>query len=176
MAAMLRLCAGSDRIQMQIARPDRPAGIPNLAPGICPGSPALQAKSGPQNSRAGLLSPRPHGPAGARGQHRGYWTACGGERTLGKGPAAARGPADAVPFTGYAEYCTGNANTPESFCNHIGGELVPGWFEIGGTSLSTPLWAAMTADRDGYTGLRTGNINPLLYLLFTPHPAPISTT
>jgi kumamolisin len=78
--------------------------------------------------------------------------------------------ADADPFTGYAEYCTGNANTPESVCNHINGELVPGWFEIGGTSLSTPLWAAMTADRDSHTGSRTGNINPLVYLLFNTAP------
>jgi subtilase family serine protease len=79
--------------------------------------------------------------------------------------------ANADPFTGYAEYCTGNANTPESFCNLIGGELVPGWFAIGGTSMSTPLWAAMTADRDSYTGLRTGNINPLVYLLFNTAPS-----
>ncbi len=41
---------------------------------------------------------------------------------------------------------------------------------IGGTSMSTPLWAATTADRDSYTGLRTGNINPLLYLLFNIAP------
>jgi len=78
--------------------------------------------------------------------------------------------ADADPYTGYAEYCTGNANTAESFCNFTASQPAPGWFMIGGTSMSTPLWAAMTADRDSYTGLRTGNINPLLYLLFNTAP------
>jgi subtilase family serine protease len=37
--------------------------------------------------------------------------------------------------------------------------------------MSTPLWAAMTADRDSYTGWRTGNINPLVYTLFNLAPA-----
>jgi subtilase family serine protease len=75
--------------------------------------------------------------------------------------------ADADEYTGYTEYCTGNAHTPHSVCATLGGiERVPGWFEIGGESLSTPLWAALTTDRDSYTGRRTGNINPLVYLLF----------
>jgi subtilase family serine protease len=75
--------------------------------------------------------------------------------------------ADADAYTGYAEYCTGNASTPRSECALLGSiERVPGWFEIGGESLSTPLWAALTTDRDSYTGWRTGNINPLVYLLF----------
>ena len=78
--------------------------------------------------------------------------------------------ADGDPYTGYAEYCTGNASTPESFCNFTASQPAPGWFMIGGTSMSTPLWAATTADRDSYTGLRTGNINPLLYLLFNVAP------
>jgi kumamolisin len=72
--------------------------------------------------------------------------------------------ANADPYTGYAEYCTGNASTPESYCAQFSGnEPVPGWFSIGGTSLSSPLWAALIADRDGYTGRRSGNINPLVY-------------
>jgi subtilase family serine protease len=75
------------------------------------------------------------------------------------------------PYTGYAEYCTGNNHTPESECNFSSGEPSPGWFEIGGTSLSTPLWAAMISDRDGYTGQRAGNINPLVYTLFNVSPA-----
>ena len=45
-----------------------------------------------------------------------------------------------------------------------------GWFGIGGTSLSSPLWAAITADRDSFQGRRTGNINPLLYLLLQHRP------
>ncbi|MGH3405931.1 MAG: S53 family peptidase, partial [Streptosporangiaceae bacterium] len=49
-------------------------------------------------------------------------------------------------------------------------EPAPGWFMIGGTSMSTPLWAATTADRDSFAGLRTGNVNPLLYLLFNTAP------
>jgi subtilase family serine protease len=37
---------------------------------------------------------------------------------------------------------------------------------IGGTSLSTPLWAAMTADMDQYLGRRLGNINQYLYSIY----------
>jgi kumamolisin len=70
----------------------------------------------------------------------------------------------ADPYNGYAEYCTGSASTPFSDCaTFSGGQPVPGWFAIGGTSLSSPLWAALIADRDGYTGHRSGNINPLVY-------------
>jgi subtilase family serine protease len=69
--------------------------------------------------------------------------------------------ANADPYTGYAEYCTGSASTPDSYCATLanGG----GWFAIGGTSLSSPLWSALIADRDSYSGRRTGNVNPLVY-------------
>jgi subtilase family serine protease len=66
--------------------------------------------------------------------------------------------ANADEYTPYAEYCTGSASTPYSAC-----AAYSGWFGIGGTSLSTPLWAAVIADRDGYQRQRTGNINPLVY-------------
>jgi subtilase family serine protease len=66
--------------------------------------------------------------------------------------------ANADEYTPYAEYCTGSASTPNSIC-----ATAPGWFGIGGTSLSSPLWGALTADRDSYRGHRTGNINPLVY-------------
>jgi subtilase family serine protease len=75
--------------------------------------------------------------------------------------------ADADPYTGYAEYCTGSAATVNSVCATIG----TGWFQIGGTSLSSPLWAAVTADRDSYQGRRTGNINPLLYFWLLTNPS-----
>lgn len=79
--------------------------------------------------------------------------------------------ANADPYTGYAEYCTGNANTPYSVCGSFsGGEPVPGWFGIGGTSLSSPLWSAIIADRDSFQGHRSGNVNPLLYLLYNLAP------
>jgi len=78
--------------------------------------------------------------------------------------------ANADPYTGYSEYCTGNASTPHSECNFSSGEAVPGWFAIGGCSLSTPLWAAAITDRDSYTGQRAGNINPLMYVLFNMAP------
>jgi subtilase family serine protease len=74
--------------------------------------------------------------------------------------------ANADPFTGYAEYCTGNANTPNSACADTEGENPVGWFAIGGTSLSSPLWSAIIADHDGLYRGRIGNANPLLYLLF----------
>jgi subtilase family serine protease len=72
--------------------------------------------------------------------------------------------ANADEYTGYAEYCTGNASTPESVCATISG-TPPGWFGIGGTSLSSPLWSAIIADRDGVWNGRIGNANPLLYSL-----------
>ncbi len=81
--------------------------------------------------------------------------------------------ANADEYTPYAEYCTGNASTPYSVCasaSILAIETVPGWFGIGGTSLSSPLWAAIIADRDSYQGHRTGNINPLVYLLFNLYP------
>jgi kumamolisin len=79
--------------------------------------------------------------------------------------------ANADEFTPYAEYCTGSASTPNSVCATLGSiENVPGWFGIGGTSLSSPLWSAVTADRDSYRGQRTGNINPLVYQLFQQDP------
>ncbi len=75
--------------------------------------------------------------------------------------------ANADPYTGYAEYCTGNASTPFSVCGSFSGsETPPGWFGIGGTSLSSPFWSAIVADHDGLWRGRIGNANPLLYLLY----------
>jgi subtilase family serine protease len=76
-------------------------------------------------------------------------------------------------YNGYAEYCTANANTPFAGCGFSSGEPVPGWFAIGGTSLSSPLWAGIAADRDSFQGFRSGNINPLLYLLYNIDPKPV---
>jgi subtilase family serine protease len=79
--------------------------------------------------------------------------------------------ANADEYTPYAEYCTGNANTPYSYCaTFSGSQTPPGWFGIGGTSLSSPLWSAIIADRDSFQGHRSGNINPLLYLLYNTDP------
>jgi subtilase family serine protease len=75
--------------------------------------------------------------------------------------------ANADEYTPYAEYCTGSASTPYSTCATLGSiENLPGWFGIGGTSLSSPLWSAIFGDRDGYWHGRTGNANPLLYALY----------
>jgi subtilase family serine protease len=77
----------------------------------------------------------------------------------------------ADPYNGYSEYCTGSASTPYSYCaTFSGSEAAPGWFAIGGTSLSSPLWGALIADRDSFTGQRTGNINPLVYSWFDTDP------
>jgi subtilase family serine protease len=79
--------------------------------------------------------------------------------------------ANADQFTPYAEFCTGNANTPNSVCGTFSdSQPVPGWFGIGGTSLSSPLWSGIAADRDSYQGHRSGNFNPLLYLLYNVDP------
>jgi kumamolisin len=75
--------------------------------------------------------------------------------------------ATADQYTPYAEFCTGNDNTPNSSCGSFSSfEPAPGWFGDGGTSLSSPLWSAIAADRNSYQGHRTGNFNPLLYGLF----------
>lgn len=77
---------------------------------------------------------------------------------------------NADPYTGPAEYCTGDASLPYSACATF--NTVPtGWFQIGGTSLSSPLWSGIIADRDSFQGHRTGNANPLLYLLFNTAPS-----
>jgi len=77
--------------------------------------------------------------------------------------------ANADLYTPYAEYCTGNARTPNSTCAGFS-ESPPGWFPIGGTSLSSPLWSGIAADRDSHQGHRSGNLNPLLYLLYNIDP------
>jgi subtilase family serine protease len=79
--------------------------------------------------------------------------------------------ANADQFTPYAEFCTGSGATPNSICATFSGSTpVPGWFGIGGTSLSSPLWAGIAADRDSYQGHRSGNFNPMLYLLYQTDP------
>jgi kumamolisin len=77
--------------------------------------------------------------------------------------------ANADEYTGYAEFCTGNASTPFSACATISGSPV-GWFAIGGTSLAAPLWSGVIADRDGVWRGRIGNANPLLYTLLRVAP------
>jgi subtilase family serine protease len=80
--------------------------------------------------------------------------------------------ADADEYTPYSEYCTGNANTPESVCGTFSAsQPVPGWFGIGGTSLSTPLMSAIIADRDSFNHKRTGSANQLFYKLYQFDPS-----
>ena len=83
--------------------------------------------------------------------------------------------ANSDPLTGYAEYCTGSTYVSP---NPLGNEYesaclatpptpgAPGWFHIGGTSLSAPLYGALFADRDAFEGHRSGAANYLLYRLF----------
>ena len=79
--------------------------------------------------------------------------------------------ANADEFTPYAEYCTGNANTPFSVCGTFSAsQPVPGWFGIGGTSLSSPLVSAIVADRDSFHGNRAGNVNAALYQEYRSGP------
>jgi kumamolisin len=71
--------------------------------------------------------------------------------------------ANADEYTPYAEYCTGT--DPTSACATISG-TPPGWFGIGGTSLSSPFWSAIIGDHVGFWHRRVGNANPLLYFLY----------
>ena len=97
-----------------------------------------------------------------------------------RGQPCREGPdisADADPLTGYAELCTGSTYlSPLNPAGYPYGSAclgitpatpgAPGWFHIGGTSLSAPLWGALFSDRDAYHGHRSGNANYLLYSLF----------
>ena len=97
------------------------------------------------------------GTGGQQSQER--WTANGTTQcALAKtGTPCREAPdvsANADEFTPYAEYCTGNANTPFSECGTFSGaQTPPGWFGIGGTSQSSPLWSAIIADRDSFQGI-----------------------
>jgi subtilase family serine protease len=75
--------------------------------------------------------------------------------------------ADADEFTPYAEYCTGSATTNSACATFT--DNPPGWFGIGGTSLSSPFWAAIAVDRASYSGHRVGNLNPGLYRAYRNH-------
>jgi subtilase family serine protease len=78
--------------------------------------------------------------------------------------------ANADEYTPYAEYCTANANTPYSSCTFSSTQTPSGWFGIGGTSLSSPLVAAIIGDHDGLWHQRVGNANPLFYALHNLNP------
>jgi subtilase family serine protease len=80
--------------------------------------------------------------------------------------------ADADEFTPYSEFCTGSTSTPFSVCAQFSGGLnPPGWFGIGGTSLSSPFWSAIVADRDSFHHTRIGLADAWLYGLFNRVPA-----
>jgi hypothetical protein len=64
--------------------------------------------------------------------------------------------ADADPQTGYAEYCTVGSTCAQ----------ISGWFDVGGTSASSPLWAALSALAEQKVGARIGLITPALYALY----------
>lgn len=74
--------------------------------------------------------------------------------------------ANADEYTPYAEYCTGDPNTNSTCATFSGGQVPPGWFGIGGTSLSSPLWSAVIGLWDSVHGQRFGNANFGLYQLF----------
>jgi kumamolisin len=74
--------------------------------------------------------------------------------------------ANADEYTPYAEHCTGNPTT-NSTCATIPAQFsVNGWFGIGGTSLSSPVWSAIIVLWDSVHGKRFGNANYGLYQLF----------
>jgi subtilase family serine protease len=79
--------------------------------------------------------------------------------------------ANADQYTPYAEYCTGSSKTRNSVCAEFSSsQPTPGWFGIGGTSLSSPLWSGIAADRDSFQGHRSGNFNPMVYRLLQTDP------
>ncbi len=74
--------------------------------------------------------------------------------------------ANADEFTPYAEYCTGDPTTNSTCATFSSAQTPPGWFGIGGTSLSSPLWSGIVALWVSVHGERFGNANAMLYTLF----------
>ncbi len=74
--------------------------------------------------------------------------------------------ANADEYTPYAEYCTGDPTTNSTCGSFSAFTTPPGWFGIGGTSLSSPVWSAIIALWDSVHGKRFGNANYGLYQLF----------
>ncbi len=74
--------------------------------------------------------------------------------------------ANADEYTPYAEYCTGSAATNSTCATFSGAQVPPGWFGIGGTSLSSPLWSGIVGLWDSVHRDRIGNTNAALYSLF----------
>jgi kumamolisin len=87
-------------------------------------------------------------------------------KVAAKGQACREVPdvsANADEYTGYSEYCTGNPKTNSTCATFSASQTPPGWFQIGGTSLSAPLWAGVVALWDSYHNDRAGNANIGLY-------------
>jgi subtilase family serine protease len=82
--------------------------------------------------------------------------------------------ANADQYTPYAEKCTGAATTSgagASYCaGFVSGTSPRGWFGIGGTSLSSPLWSAVVDLWVGMHAERFGQANRGLYRLFRQAP------
>jgi kumamolisin len=74
--------------------------------------------------------------------------------------------ANADEYTPYAEYCTGDPTTNSLCAQFSSGLTPPGWFGIGGTSLSSPLWSGVISLWDSVHGERFGNANFGLYQLY----------
>ncbi len=74
--------------------------------------------------------------------------------------------ANADEYTPYAELCTGNPATNSTCAQFSASQPAPGWFGIGGTSLSSPLWSGIIGLWDSVHGARFGSANYGLYQLF----------
>lgn len=74
--------------------------------------------------------------------------------------------ANADEFTPYAEFCTGDPTTNSTCGSFSASQPAPGWFGIGGTSLSSPVWSGIIALWDSVHGQRFGTASVGLYQLF----------
>jgi subtilase family serine protease len=74
--------------------------------------------------------------------------------------------ANADEFTPYGEFCTGDPTTNSECATFSSTQPAPGWFGIGGTSLSSPLWSGVIALWDSVHGKRFGSASFGLYHLF----------
>ena len=141
---------------------------------LCAASPSGQGNCvtfGAGGGGNSVYWPRPsyqHGP-GVTSSYTRYGPSC----VLARSGQACRSTPDvsanADEFTPYAELCTGNPSTNSTCATFSSSQpppAVPGWFGIGGTSLSSPVWSAIIALSDSYNHRRFGQADVSLYNKF----------
>ncbi len=154
--------------------PTYPAGVETVwnVGNLCNGTPTGLDNCGNYGASTGgnsVFWPRPQyqngvGVTSSYTQHAPYCSQATAGQACREVPDVS---ANADEFTPYAEYCTGDPATNSICGSFSASQTPPGWFGIGGTSLSSPLWSAIVVLNDSFHGVRLGNANIALYRLYT---------